>query len=49
MNKLTEADLVDYRLKEELKMQIDQKIRKFGLQNKLIVEMLEELINLYKN
>jgi len=48
MNNITEIDLANYRLKEELKMQIDKKIRKFGLPDKLIVEMLEELINLYK-
>jgi hypothetical protein len=49
MNKLTEEDLIDYRLKEELKKQIDKKIQKFGLPSPLMVEMLEELINLYKN
>ena len=42
-------ELVDYRLKEQLKKQIDSKILKFDLPSKLIVEMLEELINLYKN
>ena len=46
MNKI---DLVNYNLKELLKKQIDKNIIKFNLPTKLVFEMLEELINLYKN
>jgi hypothetical protein len=42
-------EMVDYRLKELLKKQIDRQILKANLPSKLMVEMLEELINLYKN
>ena len=42
-------EMVNYRLKEKLKKQIDIEILKFNLPSKLMVEMLEELINLYKN
>ena len=42
-------EMVDYRLKELLKKQIDRQILKANLPYTLMVEMLEELINLYKN
>jgi len=42
-------EMRDYRLKELLKKEIDRKILKYNLPSTLIVEMLEELINLYKN
>lgn len=42
-------EMVDYRLKELLKKQIDRQILKANLPSTLMVEMLEELINLYRN
>jgi len=42
-------EMRDYRLKELLKKEIDRKILKYNLPSTLMVEMLEELINLYKN
>lgn len=42
-------ELKEYRLKEELKKKIDKEIQCYGISPKSIIEMLEELINLYKN
>jgi hypothetical protein len=42
-------ELKEYRLKEELKKQIDKEILESNLPIKSVIEMLEELINLYKN
>ena len=39
----------EYRLKEELKKEMDKLILENNLSPKIVVEMLEELINLYKN
>ena len=41
--------LKEYRLKEKLKKQIDKDILESNLPVKSVIEMLEELINLYKN
>jgi len=41
--------LKEYRLKEKLKKQIDKEILESNLPVKSVIEMLEELINLYKN
>jgi hypothetical protein len=49
VNKLTEEDLVFYDLKEKLKKKLDKEILKSDLPDNWVVEMLEELINLYKN
>lgn len=42
-------ELKEYRLKEELKKQIDKEILESNLPIKSVIEMLEEIINLYKN
>jgi hypothetical protein len=42
-------ELKTYRLKEELKKKLDKEILESNLPIKSILEMLEELINLYKN
>jgi hypothetical protein len=42
-------ELKEYRLREKLKKQLDKEILESNLSPKTVVEMLEELINLYKN
>jgi len=42
-------ELKEYRLREKLKKQLDKEILESNLPIKSIIEMLEELINLYKN
>jgi len=39
----------EYKLREQLKKKIDKEILESNLSVKSVVEMLEELINLYKN
>lgn len=41
--------LKEYRLKESLKKQLDKEIQESNLSDKSVIEMLEELIFLYKN